>query len=168
MGIKTKSDQGHQGKAKVTEDLNNWVAHILTKSGYFSKHKKDHKNITSLINIWTPQECRDYQPLTVIEYLAGWSRHDVARRLRCHGSTIARLAQRVATTGSVNDRPRSRRPQVTTPAQNRLIVRSHLRNRFQTSTETAATIPTQHGHVSAMTVRRRLLQAGLFNHILWT
>ena len=43
----------------------------------------------------------------------GISQNDVARRFSVSRSTIARLVQRVNTTGSLSDRPRSGAPRVT-------------------------------------------------------
>lgn len=72
---------------------------------------------------------------------------------------ISRLMQRLRQTGQTLDRPRSGRPRVTTPVEDRHIRVIHLRNRFVTATETAATAM---GHpVSRHTVYCRLRQAGI-------
>ncbi|KAG2468145.1 R144A ligase, partial [Polypterus senegalus] len=51
---------------------------------------------------------------------------DVARAINCHVRTVRRLRQRYRETGRTADHPRSGRPRVTTPAQDRYIRISHL------------------------------------------
>ncbi|KAG2460139.1 NEDD1 protein, partial [Polypterus senegalus] len=55
---------------------------------------------------------------------------DVARAINCHVRTETRLRQRYRETGRTADHPRSGRPRVTTPAQDRYIRISHLRDRY--------------------------------------
>ena len=74
----------------------------------------------------------------------GMSCRQVARNFGCSPSTITRLLQRHRETGSVNDHPRSGRERVTTPDQDRYIVLQHLRDRFLTASETAASTPGRH------------------------
>ena len=58
--------------------------------------------------------------------------------------------------------PRSGRPRVTTRGQDRYIMTTHLRNRFQTATATAANTPGLHNNrISGQTVRYRLRGNGL-------
>ena len=58
--------------------------------------------------------------------------------------------------------PRRGRPRVTTRSQDRYIMNTHLRNRFQTATATAANTPRLHNNrISAQTVRNRLRENGL-------
>ena len=67
------------------------------------------------------------------------------------------LQHRYYTTNGTNDCPRSGRPRVTTPRQDRFILRQHLQDRFTTTTETARhTTGTQQRPISADTVCRRL------------
>ncbi|KAG2466452.1 FXL17 protein, partial [Polypterus senegalus] len=54
---------------------------------------------------------------------------DVARAINCHVRTVRRLRQHYRETGRTADHPRSGRPRVTTPAQDRYIRISHLRDR---------------------------------------
>ena len=94
--------------------------------------------------------------------VAGVSQSEIARRLGVAQSTISRLHERLDTTGSTSDRPGSGRPRETTPRQDRQIRLNHLRNRFQTSVETAANIPGRHNNrISAMTVRSCLREFGI-------
>ena len=60
-------------------------------------------------------------------------------------------------TGTTRDRPRTGRPRVTTPNQDRVIRLTHLRDRFQSATQTEGTIQGRHNpRLSAKTVLRRL------------
>ena len=89
----------------------------------------------------------------------GASQRQIARTFNCSQTTIRRLLIRYQQTGQTRDRPRSGRPRVTTPAEDRCIRQIHLRNRFVTATSTAATAL---GHViSPRTALRRLRLAGL-------
>jgi transposase len=94
--------------------------------------------------------------------LRGEDQIAVAGRFNVSQSTISRLRRRLLTTGSVKDRPRSGRPRVTTPRQDREIRLLHLRNRFRTAVETAVHVRGRHNaRISEKTVRNRLKAAGL-------
>ena len=69
---------------------------------------------------------------------------DVARARNCNVCTVRRLRQRYRETGQTADRPRSGRPRVTTPAQDRNIRTSHLRDRYRMATITAEVTPGTH------------------------
>lgn len=103
------------------------------------------------------------QCLRAVGMLEAGRRHsDVATHFGVSRVTISRLASRYRTTGSVNDRRRSGRPRVTTRAQDRYIVTSHLRNRFLSVPSTAAATPGRtNNRISANTVRRRLAENGI-------
>ena len=78
---------------------------------------------------------------------------DVARFFGTSRKTIHLLQARNNATGSVDDRPRSGRPRVTTGADDRTIRTAHLRDRFRTAAHTARVF---HVPVSRFTVGRRL------------
>ena len=79
---------------------------------------------------------------------------DVARAINCHVRTVRRLRQRYRETGRTADHPRSGRPRVTTPAQDRYIRISHLRDRYRMATTTARVTPGTHNpSISAQTVQ---------------
>ena len=81
----------------------------------------------------------------------------VANHFGVNVSTIERLVRRLRETGHLADRPRSRRPRVTSRRQNRTIRLTHLRNRHLTATETALiTISTHNRQISPKTVGSRL------------
>ena len=84
----------------------------------------------------------------------GISQNDVASRFGVSISTIARLVQRVNTTGSLSDRPRSGAPRVTSVRQDVFIRQRYLRDRFTTSKSTSAVVVGNRGRaVSRNTVR---------------
>jgi hypothetical protein len=88
---------------------------------------------------------------------AGQPSKVIANDFNCNVRTMERLRVRYNATNSTNDQP-----QVTTPRQNRLMVRQHLRNRFTRATETARqTVGTHQRPISADTVRRRLVASNL-------
>uniref|UniRef100_A0A674C2M4 Transposase Tc1-like domain-containing protein n=1 Tax=Salmo trutta TaxID=8032 RepID=A0A674C2M4_SALTR len=87
---------------------------------------------------------------------------DVARAINCNVSTVRRLRQCYRETGRTADRPHSGRPCVTTPAQDRYIRTSHLRDRYRMATTTVRVTPGTHNpSISAQTVLNRLREAGL-------
>ena len=87
---------------------------------------------------------------------------DVARAMNCNVHTVRRLRQRYRETGRTANRPRSDRPRVTTPAQDRYIQKSHLRDRYRMATTPARVTPGTHNlFISAQTVHNRLREAGL-------
>ena len=98
----------------------------------------------------------------------GLSYRQVAERMGCSHTTVARLVERHNATGSVDDRQRPGHERVTTRQQDRYIVLSHLRDRFRTSVETAQeTVGTHKLRVSAFTVRRRLQERGISSHMTY-
>ena len=72
---------------------------------------------------------------------AGTPQHDVALWFGVRRNTISSLWRRFQTTRSQSDRPLSGRPHVTSQRQDQYIRVKHLRNRFQTASVTARTIP---------------------------
>uniref|UniRef100_A0A8C7G2D6 Transposase n=1 Tax=Oncorhynchus kisutch TaxID=8019 RepID=A0A8C7G2D6_ONCKI len=87
---------------------------------------------------------------------------DMTRAIHFNVRTVRLLRQRYRETGRTADHPRSGRPRVTTPAQDRCIRTSHLRDRYRMATTTARVTPGKHNpSISAQTVRNRLREAGL-------
>ena len=69
---------------------------------------------------------------------------------------VRRLRQSYRETGRAADRPRSGRPRVTTPVQDRYIRTSHLRDRYRMMETTARVTPGTHNpSISAQTDRNR-------------
>ena len=67
----------------------------------------------------------------------GKSQQYVARQFNVSRSTIARLVQRINTTGTLKDRQRSGAPRVTSIRQDNYIRQHHLRDRFLTAQSTS-------------------------------
>ncbi|XP_071102331.1 uncharacterized protein [Haliotis cracherodii] len=89
----------------------------------------------------------------------GATPRQIARTFNCSQTTISKLIIHYQQTGQNQDRPRSGRPRVTTPADDRYIRQIHLRNRCVTATSTVATAL---GHaISRRTVLRRLRAADI-------
>ena len=87
---------------------------------------------------------------------------DVARAINCNVRTVRHLRQRYRETRRRADRPHHVRPRVTTPAQDRYIQTSHLRDRYRMATTSARVTPGTHNpSISAQTVCSRLREAGL-------
>ena len=83
----------------------------------------------------------------------------VPRTLGCKRLAIHRLRRHFQMTGSTKDRPRSGRPKVTSPADNRFIRLRHLCDRFLPATSSTNVV--QGRRVSVRTIQRRLNANGL-------
>ena len=81
-----------------------------------------HKEIWKLKGIKMPRLNNENRTRALGMLECGISQNDVARRFGVSRSTIARLVQRVNTTGSLSDRPRSGAPRVTSVRQDVLSV----------------------------------------------
>ena len=80
----------------------------------------------------------------------------VARLFNCTRATLLALRRRFTTLGTVEDRPRSGRPRVTTRRQDRAILLSHLRDRFRPTSRTGDVTIGFHGRsICGKTVRSR-------------
>ena len=92
----------------------------------------------------------------------GYTQREVARRLGVSQSVIGRLKLRHQLIGSVDERPRSRRPRGTTAAQDRHIVLQAERQRLKSAVELDAEFNQTHRiRMSAQTYRNRLHDANL-------
>ena len=95
---------------------------------------------------------------------AGMRSREVARRFRTSHQTITRIVQRYRHIGQFKDLPRSRRPRVTTWAENRYVTNVVARNRFVTGLEArcrlCAAMGPGAGPVSVKTVRNRIHAGG--------
>jgi transposase len=86
---------------------------------------------------------------------------DMPRAINCNVRTARRLRQRYREKGRTADRPRSGRPSVTTPAQDRYIRTSHVRDRYRMATTTQVTPGTHNPSISAQTLSLLRTEAGL-------
>lgn len=93
---------------------------------------------------------------------AGVHQNLVSQNFGISQSTVSRLRQKYRETGEVKDRPRSGRPRVTTPVEDRYIRVLALRNRRLTARVIQGRIAGQHGRrISDQTIRNRLHAANL-------
>ena len=93
---------------------------------------------------------------------AGASTEDVAAQVRSSVQAVRSPRRWFVQTGSMEDLPRSGRPRVTTPVQDRYILNQHLGNCFLTVTATASvTLGTHNPRISSQTVRNRLAENNL-------
>ena len=107
---------------------------------------------------WVPALLRE-RALGMLQ--GGLRTADVARAINCNVHTVRRLRQCYRETGRTADRPRSGRPRVTTPAQDRYIRTSHMRDRYRMATTDQVTPGTHNPSISAQNVRKRLREARL-------
>ncbi|XP_062599508.1 uncharacterized protein LOC134261040 [Saccostrea cucullata] len=111
---------------------------------------------------------------------AGMAQNIVAGHFGVHRNTIQSLWRRFHQSGNTRDRPRSERPRVTSRRQDNHIRLVHLRNRFQTASLTARSIPGLRP-ISPRTVRNRLRERNIrprrpavrpillqCHHFIWT
>ena len=73
-------------------------------------------------------------PAHLRERALGMLQGGVARAINCNVRTMRRLRQQYRETGRTADRSCSGRPRVKTPAQDRYIQTSHLRDRYRMET----------------------------------
>ena len=99
---------------------------------------------------------------------AGSSISRVSRVFHMRKGTVYYLRRCYQATGSIRDMPRSGRPRIMTPAQDRYIHMTHLQNCFQTAQSTANTLPGPHRILSVNTVLRPLHNEEIQLFILFT
>ena len=93
---------------------------------------------------------------------SGMLQVEIAAHFGCTRQSILALFRRHDASGSVDDRHRSGSPRVTTQRQDRMILLSHLRDRWIPATRTARGIVGSHGRtIISSTVRRRLASQSL-------
>jgi transposase len=88
-------------------------------------------------------------------FQTGLAQNVVARHFVCHRNTILSLWRRFRQSDNTRERRRSSRPRVKSRRQDNHTRQVHLRNRFQTSSLTARSIPGLRP-ISSRTVRNRL------------
>ena len=93
-------------------------------------------------------------------HIAGCSTPEIGKQLKCDHSTIVRLVNKYAKTGSVKDLPKSGRPRKTTLRDERRMKFMSLADRKLPATKLKLHLPKQK-QVSVATIKRRLAQCGL-------
>ena len=96
----------------------------------------------------------------------GWSYGKIAAEMNCSKSTAQRTFQRYTETGKTADKPKSGRPKLLSPRENRIVERKSLANRFLTAPAITAEFQEFCGKkVSVTTIRRCLRNSGLFGRV---
>lgn len=87
---------------------------------------------------------------------------NIAKTMKCSRGAVRYTVQRYKDSGSYQNKPRSGRKRVTTARDDRILERMVLRNRTKSSKELSSELlESNRVSVSARTVRRRLVSAGL-------
>lgn len=110
------------------------------------------------------KELTEEQRGTIIGlHKAGWSYGRIAAFIPCGKSTVKDTVKKKEKTGSVKNLPRSGRPRVTTPSQDKYMRVSSLRDRFKPAREIARSVIVHKTkkNPSLTTVKRRLREVGL-------
>lgn len=98
----------------------------------------------------------------IVLHEEGYSFTEIAKRVKCHRTTVSRVIEKYQKTGSVVDRQRPGRPRKSTVRQDRALLRISKADRRLTSTRlTRIWRETCDTKVCTSTVRRRLLANGL-------
>ena len=66
-------------------------------------------------------------------HMAGKSMRDISTHFNIHRNTVSNTIKKYRENGTTKNRPKSGRPRITTPAQDRYIRTQHLRDRFKTA-----------------------------------
>lgn len=92
----------------------------------------------------------------------GMSQVKIAREVKCSRCAVQYALNRFKEIGTHENRPRTGRRKITTDREDRLLIRQSLQDRKKTALELAAALSEGKSRsVSACTVRRRLIAAGL-------
>ena len=73
--------------------------------------------------------------IIVGQYRAGVKQRDIAVNMHCSQSTVSRTISKFRNHQTLKNLPKSGRPKVTTPREDRSMVRYALRQRFSTGNE---------------------------------
>ena len=96
----------------------------------------------------------------------GYCMEAIASRVKCSHSAVSKTLKRLKESGSVDDRPLSGRPRLSSARDDRELVRFSLRKRRLTSTQLKREWnETSLVSCSSRTVRRRLDDAGLYGRV---
>jgi transposase len=106
---------------------------------------------------WSPKK----RATAVVLRQESYTYQEIATRIGGDKSGVRRLCLKFEQSGKVTDRPRSGRRKVTTPQDDRQIVRMVLKDRKTTSRDISRSLETSGVQVSARTIRKRLCAVGL-------
>ena len=92
----------------------------------------------------------------------GIQRKDVAALFKCSEKTVSVIVGTFKTTGSVHRASKSGRPPITTPREDKGLVKAHKNNKDLNASDGVVMMKSQFGKdISRMTVSRRLIRGGL-------
>ena len=102
----------------------------------------------------------------VVLHEEGYSTVQISKRIKHNQSSVSRTLSRLKKTGSVDDRKRTGRPRITTPREDRSLLRICLNDRRLTSPQLKREWMESCGvQCSSRTVRRRLVKEGLHGRV---
>ena len=91
---------------------------------------------------------------------SGESFRKIASMLKCHHQSVSNLHKNFFSTGSLNDKPKPGRPRKSSEADDRLLYRESMKNRFLSAKSVRIEANLQN-RLSIRTVQRRLCNFGL-------
>ena len=103
---------------------------IISLDDYSHKNTQKTLHRYNLSKVSMPQIPKHLRKRAIGMLEAGASTEEVSVKVGSSVQAVRSLRRRFVQTGSTEDLPRSGRPRVTTPAQDRYIFNQHLRNRF--------------------------------------
>ena len=102
----------------------------------------------------------------VVYFEQGVSQRQIAAQLHCSHTAVQKVVRKYKSTGSVEDLPKSGRPQVLTAREKRIAVNLSKKDRFRPATSIRDELETNYGtSVSVATVKRTLVNAGMHGRI---
>lgn len=106
--------------------------------------------------------CLENRVKIQILYEQGKSQNEIAKLVKCSRCAVQSAIKRFSQTGSHDNKPRTGRKRATSKREDRKLIRGSIKDRMKTSSELAAALSEEAGKpISARTVRRRLVEAGL-------
>ena len=98
----------------------------------------------------------------------GYSLDAIADKVKCSRNCVSKTLLSVKETGTLKDRKRSDRPQISSSRENSALARISIQNKRLTSTHLKREWQDTSGVVSSVrTVRRRLDEAGVYGRVAW-
>ena len=163
MQISPKAQNAHERHAQDVQLESNACVELCGSFAIKGSHYT--LAVTNVLDTATmPRLAAAQRERAIGRLTAGDDPQTVAAAFNVHFTTVYRLQQRFAARGVTDDRPRSGRPRITTPRQDRQIFRNHQRACFLTASESAQrTIGRHQAPISSDTVRRRLRARDLRN-----
>ena len=102
----------------------------------------------------------------VVLHEEGYSTVQIAKRIKHNQSSVSRTLSRLKKTGSVDDRKHTGRPRITTPREDRSLLRICLNDRRLTFPQLKREWMESCGvQCSSRTIRRRLVKEGLHGRV---